>query len=75
MAPGTVFVGLSLPGQPTQTRQLRVPGDRERSASEGRFPPFTCSDAPSTPTTPERPRSQEAHSGATLDGGVTGATL
>ncbi len=30
VAPGTVFVGLSLPGQPTQTRQLRVPGDRER---------------------------------------------
>ncbi len=30
MAPGTVFVGLSLPGQPAQTRELRVPGDRER---------------------------------------------
>ena len=30
VAPGMVFVGLSLPGQPTQTRQLRVPGDRER---------------------------------------------
>ncbi len=30
VAPGSVFVGLSLPGQPTQTRQLRVPGDRER---------------------------------------------
>jgi PncC family amidohydrolase len=28
--PGTVFVGLSLPGQPAQTRELRVPGDRER---------------------------------------------
>jgi nicotinamide-nucleotide amidase len=30
VAPGTVFVGLHLPGQPAQTRELRVPGDRER---------------------------------------------
>ena len=30
VAPGRVFVGLSLPGQPAQTRELRVPGDRER---------------------------------------------
>jgi nicotinamide-nucleotide amidase len=35
VAPGTVFVGLSLPGQPTQTRQLRVPGDRERVRQYG----------------------------------------
>ena len=26
VAPGTVFVGLPLPGQPAQTRELRVPG-------------------------------------------------
>ena len=30
VAPGTIFVGLALPGEPTQTRRLRVPGDRER---------------------------------------------
>jgi nicotinamide-nucleotide amidase len=30
VAPGTVFVGLHLPEGPTQTRELRVPGDRER---------------------------------------------
>ncbi len=35
VAPGTLFVGLSLPGQPTQTRQLRVPGDRERVRQYG----------------------------------------
>ena len=35
VAPGTVFVGLSLPGQPTQTRRLRVPGDRERVRQYG----------------------------------------
>jgi len=34
-APGTIFVGLSLPGAPTQTRQLRVPGDRERVRQYG----------------------------------------
>ena len=28
--PGTIFVGLSLPDRPTETRQLRLPGDRER---------------------------------------------
>ena len=28
--PGTVFVGLALPAEPTQTRRLRLPGDRER---------------------------------------------
>ena len=28
--PGTIFVGLALPAQPPQTRQLRLPGDRER---------------------------------------------
>ncbi len=35
VAPGTVFVGLHLPGQPAQTRQLRVPGDRERVRQYG----------------------------------------
>ena len=35
VAPGTVFVGLSLPGQPAQTRELRVPGDRERVRQYG----------------------------------------
>ena len=30
VAPGTVFVGLHLPGRAAQTRELRVPGDRER---------------------------------------------
>jgi nicotinamide-nucleotide amidase len=30
VAPGTVFVGLTLPGQATQTREIRVPGDRDR---------------------------------------------
>jgi nicotinamide-nucleotide amidase len=28
--PGTVFVGLHLPGRQAQTRELRVPGDRDR---------------------------------------------
>jgi nicotinamide-nucleotide amidase len=35
VAPGTVFVGLSLPGEPTQTRRLQVPGDRERVRQYG----------------------------------------
>jgi nicotinamide-nucleotide amidase len=35
VAPGAIFVGLSLPGAPTQTRQLRVPGDRERVRQYG----------------------------------------
>jgi len=35
VAPGTVFVGLHLPGQQSQTRQLRVPGDRERVRQYG----------------------------------------
>ena len=30
VAPGTIFVGLALPSEPVQTRQLRLPGDRER---------------------------------------------
>jgi nicotinamide-nucleotide amidase len=30
VAPGTVFVGLVLPGRPPQSREIRVPGDRER---------------------------------------------
>jgi nicotinamide-nucleotide amidase len=35
VAPGTVFVGLHLPGHPAQTRELRVPGDRERVRQYG----------------------------------------
>jgi len=35
VAPGTVFVGLHLPGQRAQTRELRVPGDRERVRQYG----------------------------------------
>ena len=35
VTPGTVFVGLFLPGQPAQTRELRVPGDRERVRQYG----------------------------------------
>ncbi len=35
VAPGTVFVGLALPGAKTETRELRVPGDRERVRQYG----------------------------------------
>ena len=35
VAPGTVFVGLTLPGQPAVSRELRVPGDRERVRQYG----------------------------------------
>jgi nicotinamide-nucleotide amidase len=35
VAPGSVFVGLHLPGRPPQTRELRVPGDRERVRQYG----------------------------------------
>src|SRR5580693_128998 len=35
VAPGTIFVGLALPARPTETRQLRVPGDRERVRQYG----------------------------------------
>ena len=35
VAPGTLFVGLALPGSPVETRQLRVPGDRERIRQYG----------------------------------------
>ncbi|HEY1446587.1 MAG TPA: competence/damage-inducible protein A [Acidimicrobiales bacterium] len=35
VAPGTIFVGIALPDQPTETRQLRVPGDRERVRQYG----------------------------------------
>jgi nicotinamide-nucleotide amidase len=35
VAPGTIFVGIALPVQPTETRQLRVPGDRERVRQYG----------------------------------------
>jgi nicotinamide-nucleotide amidase len=33
--PGTVFVGLALPGRPTQSRELRLPGDRPRVRQYG----------------------------------------
>jgi nicotinamide-nucleotide amidase len=33
--PGTIFVGLTLPGDATQTRRLQVPGDRERVRQYG----------------------------------------
>jgi nicotinamide-nucleotide amidase len=33
--PGTVFVGLSLPGRPVQSRELRLPGDRQRVRQYG----------------------------------------
>jgi nicotinamide-nucleotide amidase len=35
VAPGTVFVGLHLPGELALTRELRVPGDRERVRQYG----------------------------------------
>jgi nicotinamide-nucleotide amidase len=35
VAPGTIFVGLALPDRPTETRQLRLPGDRERVRQYG----------------------------------------
>jgi nicotinamide-nucleotide amidase len=35
VAPGTIFVGLSLPGGVTETRELRLPGDRERVRQYG----------------------------------------
>jgi nicotinamide mononucleotide (NMN) deamidase PncC len=33
--PGTVFVGLSLPGGSVSTHKVRVPGDRERVRQYG----------------------------------------
>ena len=35
VAPGTIFVGIALPDRPTETRQLRLPGDRERVRQYG----------------------------------------
>jgi nicotinamide-nucleotide amidase len=35
VAPGTIFVGLSLPGAAAETRELRLPGDRERVRQYG----------------------------------------
>ncbi len=35
VAPGTIFVGLCLPDQPAETRELRLPGDRERVRQYG----------------------------------------
>ena len=69
VAPGTVFVGLS-PARAAHPdpRAAGPRGPGARAPTAGPFRPSTCFDAPSTPTTPEPPRSQEAHSGATLDG-------
>jgi competence/damage-inducible protein CinA-like protein len=33
--PGTIFVGIAAPDRPTETRQLRLPGDRERVRQYG----------------------------------------
>jgi nicotinamide-nucleotide amidase len=35
VAPGSMFVGLALPGGATVTREVRVPGDRERVRQYG----------------------------------------
>jgi nicotinamide-nucleotide amidase len=35
VAPGTIFVGIALPDRPTETRALRLPGDRERVRQYG----------------------------------------
>jgi PncC family amidohydrolase len=35
VAPGTLFVGLALPDGGTETRELRLPGDRERVRQYG----------------------------------------
>jgi nicotinamide mononucleotide (NMN) deamidase PncC len=35
VAPGNIFVGLAFGDRPTETRQLRVPGDRERVRQYG----------------------------------------
>ncbi len=35
IAPGSMFVGLALPGAATVTREVRVPGDRERVRQYG----------------------------------------
>jgi len=35
VAAGTIFVGLALPDRPTETRALRLPGDRERVRQYG----------------------------------------
>ena len=35
VAPGTVFIGWCLPGEAAQTRELRLPGDRERVRQYG----------------------------------------
>ena len=40
VAPGTLFVGLHVPGQATQTREFRLPGrPRARAAIRGNFRP------------------------------------
>jgi nicotinamide-nucleotide amidase len=35
VAPGTVFVGLCLPDGSVETREIRLPGDRERVRQYG----------------------------------------
>jgi nicotinamide-nucleotide amidase len=35
VAPGTIFVGLALPGGKTETREMHLPGDRERVRQYG----------------------------------------
>jgi nicotinamide-nucleotide amidase len=35
VVPGTIFVGIVVPDRPTETRQLRLPGDRERVRQYG----------------------------------------
>ncbi len=67
VAPGTIFVGLSLPGAPPRLAGCGSPGTGSAYASTGPYRPLTCCDAHSTPTSPECPRSQEPHSGVTLD--------
>ena len=78
VAPGTVFVGLRLPGRPAQTRELRVPGDRERVRQYAAISALDllrrALDALRL-IPPERPRSQEAHSRVTLEGQNAGAIL
>ena len=50
VAPGTVFVGLALPGRARpRPGSSGCPGTASGCASTGRSPPSTCSDAPSTP--------------------------
>ena len=49
VAPGTIFVGLSLPDQPPSPGSSGCPAIASGCASTGPFPHSTCSGAPSTP--------------------------